>query len=90
MYRRAFALIVTSILLLSGVAASSPYIIDDGNTLSVTLLVDQIEFVDVAFIGDDQLVMASDSNSENAIPVLGTDSLVRLASSLRSKCQLEL
>ena len=90
MYRMAFALIVTSILLLSGVAASSPYIIDDGNTLSVTLLVDQIEFVDVAFIGDDQLVMASDSNSENAIPVLGTDSLVRLASSLRSKCQLEL
>ncbi len=90
MYRKVISLIVTSVLLLFSVAASSPYIMGDGNTLTVTLPVDQIEFVNVIFIGDEQFVAAAESDSGNVIPVPGSDGLVLQASSLRSKGQLEL
>lgn len=90
MYRKVISLIATSVLLLFSVAASSPYIMGDGNTLTVTLPVDQIEFVNVIFIGDEQFVAAAESDSGNVIPVPGSDGLVLQASSLRSKGQLEL
>ena len=88
MYRKVISLIATSVLLLFSVAASSPYIMGDGNTLTVTLPVDQIEFVNVIFIGDEQFVAAAESGSGNVIPVPGSDGLVLQASSLRSKEQL--
>ena len=90
MYRKVISLIAISVLLLFSVAASSPYIMGDGNTLTVTLPVDQIEFVNVIFIGDEQFVAAAESDSGNVIPVPGSDGLVLQASSLRSKGQLEL
>ena len=90
MYRKVISLIAISVLLLFSVAASSPYIMGDGNTLTVTLPVDQIEFVNVIFIGDEHFVAAAESDSGNVIPVPGSDGLVLQASSLRSKGQLEL
>ena len=90
MYRRFTVLAATSLLLLFSAAASSAYVIGDESALSVTLSVNDIDHVDVAFIGDDQFIPASDSGNYSAITVPDSEDLVLLASSARPKEQLKL
>lgn len=90
MYRKVISLIATSVLLLFSVAASSVYILGEDDVLTVTLPIDELDFIDVTFIGDEQFITAAESSSGNVIPVPGSDGLVLQASSLRSKGQLEL